>query len=170
LHYRIKKNILSNPVLNRKLKIGFTCGDTNGIGTELIIKSLSDNRILEFCTPIVFASNKLINFYRKTLPDLPFNYSSLKDFNSVNHKQINIYNCWQEEIAVEPGELNKTGGDYAVKSLLSATEALKNGSIDAIVTSPIHKNNVHGDEFPFTGHTPFFKAYFEATVVKWQIR
>ena len=152
---------MSNPILERKPVIGFTCGDTNGIGAELIIKSLSDNRILDFCTPIVFASNRLINFYRKGIPELPFAFNSLKEFDKINTKQVNIYNCWEEEIIVIPGELNETGGKYAIKSLLAATNALKDGIVDAIVTAPIHKKNVYNDDFPFTGHTPFFKAFFE---------
>lgn len=153
---------MSNPILDRKPVIGFTCGDTNGIGAELIIKSLSDNRILDFCTPIIFASNKLINFYRKGIPDTPFSFNNLKDFDKINTRQVNIFNCWEEETVVEPGELNESGGKYAVKSLLSATNALRDGIIDAIVTAPIHKKNVYSEEFPFTGHTPFFKAFFEA--------
>lgn len=141
--------------------IGFSSGDINGIGPELIIKTLSDNRILEFFTPVIFASNKVINFYRKSIPDINFNFSSLKDFNKINPKQINIYNCWEEEIVINPGELNDTGGRYAVKSLMAATEALKNNQIDALVTAPIHKKNVHTIDFPYTGHTPFFKDYFQ---------
>lgn len=145
--------------------IGFSCGDTNGIGPEIIIKALADVRILEFCTPVIFGSNKLINFYRKTIPDLNFSFNSLKEPDKVNHKQVNIFNCWEEEIAIIPGELNETGGKYAIKSLLSATNALKEGLIDALVTAPIHKKNVHSGEFPFTGHTPFFKAFLEASDV-----
>lgn len=141
--------------------IGFSSGDLNGIGIELIIKTLSDNRILELFTPIIFASNKVINFYRKSLPDHNFNFTSLKDFNKLNTKQVNIYNCWEEEVAINPGELNETGGKYAIKSLKAATNALKDGIIDALVTAPIHKKNVHSSEFPYTGHTPFFKDFFE---------
>ena len=141
--------------------IGFSCGDVNGIGPELIIKSLSDNRMLDFFTPVVFASNKVINFYRKILSDINFNFTSIKDFSKINPKQINIFNCWEEEIAIAPGELNETGGKYAIKSLKTATQALKDGNVDAIVTPPIHKKNVHNSEFPYTGHTPFFKDFFE---------
>ena len=153
---------MSSPILDKKPIIGFTCGDTNGIGTELIIKTLSDNRILDICTPIVFASNRLINFYRKSMPEISFAFSNLKDFTKINSKQVNIFNCWEEETAVEPGELTETGGKYAVKSLLSASNALRDGIIDALITAPIHKKNVYSDEFPFTGHTPFLKAFFEA--------
>jgi 4-hydroxythreonine-4-phosphate dehydrogenase len=153
---------LSNPIIDKKPVIGFSCGDINGIGTELIIKSLSDNRILEFCTPVVFASNKLINFYRKSLPEINFTFSSIKDFYKINPKQVNIFNCWEDEVAVNPGELNETGGIYAVKSLLAATQALKEGKINALITAPIHKKNVHSAEFPYTGHTPFLKDFLEA--------
>ena len=150
-------------IINTEIKpvIGFSSGDINGIGPELIIKTLSDNRILEFFTPVIFASNKVINFYRKSIPEINFNFTTLKDFNKINPKQVNIYNCWDEEAVISPGELNETGGQYAVKSLMAATEALKNGQINALVTAPIHKKNVHTSDFPYTGHTPFFKDYFQ---------
>src|SRR5438270_2843836 len=135
--------------------IGITCGDINGIGTELIIKTFSDHRILELCTPVIFASNKLINFYRKSVPDLHFNYQIIKEFSKVNPKQINIFNCWEEDIVINPGQLSETGGKYAVKSLLAAADALKQGHIKGLVTAPIHKKNVLSPEFNFTGHTPF---------------
>jgi 4-hydroxythreonine-4-phosphate dehydrogenase len=142
--------------------IGFTCGDLNGIGIELIIRSLHDNRILEICTPIVFVSNKSINFYRKSLTDINFSYSSCKDFQRINPKQVNIFNCWEEEVQITPGELNETGGKYALISLTRATQALKNADIDALVTAPIHKKNIYSDSFKFNGHTPYLKHFFEA--------
>lgn len=141
--------------------IGFSSGDINSIGPELIIKTLSDSRMLEFFTPVVFASNKVINFYRKSFPEINFNFTSIKDLSKINPKQVNIYNCWEEEIAINPGELNETGGKYAIKSLKAATQALKDGNIDALVTAPIHKKNVHSNEFDYTGHTPYFKDFFE---------
>ena len=153
---------MSNTNPDKKPVIGFSCGDINGIGTELIIKSLSDSRILDFCVPVVFASNKVINFYRKSIPEINFSFSSIKDFYKINPKQVNIFNCWEEEIAINPGDLNETGGKYAVKSLLAATQALKEGKINALVTAPIHKKNVHGSDFDYTGHTPFLKDFFEA--------
>jgi len=140
--------------------IGITCGDVNGIGTELIIKTLSDNRILEFCTPVFFGSNKLINFYRKSVPDLNFNWQNIKELNRVNPKQVNIVNCWEEDIVIQPGQLNETGGKYAIRSLLAAISALKKNEIHGLVTAPIHKKNVQSAEFNFTGHTPFLKNYF----------
>lgn len=137
--------------------IGITCGDINGIGPELIIKTFADHRILEHCTPVIFASNKLINFYRKSVPEANFNYQSIKDFSKINIKQINIYNCWEEEVVINPGQLTDTGGKYAVQSLTAAAEALKQGHIDGLITAPIHKKNVQSADFNYTGHTPFLK-------------
>ena len=145
--------------------IGVTCGDVNGIGIELIIKTFADHRILEQCTPVIFASNKLINFYKKAVPEVHFNYQSIKDFTKVNHKQINIFNCWEEDIVITPGQMNEIGGRYAVRSLLAAAAALKEGHIQGIVTAPIHKKNVQSNEFNFTGHTPFFKEVAKANDV-----
>ena len=93
----------------QKPVIGFSCGDLNGIGIELILKTLGDHRLLDFFTPVVFASNKSINFYRKSLPEINFNYASGRDFSRLNPKQVNIYNCCEEEVAITPGQLNDTG-------------------------------------------------------------
>ena len=146
----------------KKPVIGFTCGDVNGIGLELIIKTLSDNRFLEFCIPVVFASNKVINFYRKTIPETNFSYTNIKDFTKLNPKQTNILNCWEEDVVITPGELTDIGGKYATISLEMAAKALKDGDIDALITAPLHKKNVYNEAFPFTGHTPFLKTYFGA--------
>jgi 4-hydroxythreonine-4-phosphate dehydrogenase len=140
--------------------IGISVGDLNGIGTELIIKVFSDHRILELCTPLIFASNKLINFYRKSIPEINFSYQSTRDFTRIAHKQVNIYNCWEEEIAIVPGQLTDIGGNYAVKSLVAAVEALKDKKIQGLVTAPIHKKNTQSPSFNFTGHTPYLKHAF----------
>lgn len=104
--------------------IGISCGDLNGIGIELIIKTISDHRLLELCTPLVFASNKAINFYRKSVSDNNFNYQSIKDLNKINPKQVNVFNCWEEDVAIQPGQITDLGGKYAVKSLIAAVKAL----------------------------------------------
>lgn len=138
--------------------IGISCGDLNGIGPEIIIKTLSDNRILEHCTPVIFASGKLLNFYRKTIPDLQFNYQIITNFSKLNPKQIHVLQCWEEEVVITPGQMNETGGRYAVRSLQAAVHALQQGHLQGLITAPIHKNNVQSAEFSYTGHTPFLKA------------
>ena len=151
-----------NTVADKKPIIGFTCGDINGIGIEIIIKTLGDARILDFCTPVIFGNNKVINFYRKSLPDINLSTSIAKDSSRVNYKQVNVYNCWEEDVAITPGILNDLGGKYAAMSLGIAAEALKAGKIDGLVTAPIHKKNIQSATFNFTGHTPFLKNLFGA--------
>ncbi|MBS1778168.1 MAG: 4-hydroxythreonine-4-phosphate dehydrogenase PdxA [Bacteroidetes bacterium] len=142
--------------------IGITTGDLNGIGPELIIKTFSDNRILDLCIPVIFASNKVLNFYRKLVADAPFNFSSTKDLSNLHPKQVNVFTCWDEEVPIQPGNLTEHGGKYAVRSLMVATQCLKDGQLDAIVTAPIHKANTQSADFPYTGHTPFLKEKFGA--------
>lgn len=147
---------------NNKPVIGITIGDLNGIGPEVIIKTFSDNRMLELCTPVIFSSNKVINYYRRAIEGQHFNFNSTKDLNQLNHKQPNVFNCWDEEVPIQPGTLNEQSGKYAVRSLMVAGQCLKDGQLDAIVTAPIHKANTQIPDFPYTGHTPFFKEKFGA--------
>lgn len=142
--------------------IGITCGDVNGIGPEIIIKTLSDSRILDICTPVIFANNKVLNFYRKTLPETNIAYNIAKDASRINTKQVNVYNCWEEDVHITPGIMNEVGGKYAYISLTTAGEALKAQQIDALVTAPLHKSNIQSDIFKHTGHTPYLKELFGA--------
>lgn len=152
---------MSNTHINKPV-IGITVGDINSIGTELVIKTFSDNRMLEFCTPVIFASNKTINFYRKLMNESTFNYQSLKEFARLNHKQVNVYNCWEEEVQITPGALNEIGGKYAARSLAAAIQCLKDGYIQGLVTAPIHKKNIQSANFDYTGHTPYLRDAFSA--------
>ncbi len=147
---------------DNKPVIGISCGDINGIGIEIILKTLVDNRILDLCTPVIFANNKVINFYRKSLSDININFTSVKDLGRINPKQINLFNCWEEEVNINPGILNEIGGKYAVKSLTTAAQALKENKIDGLVTAPLHKSNTQSENFKFTGHTPYLKSLFGA--------
>lgn len=142
--------------------IGITIGDLNGIGPEVVIKTLSDNRILDLCTPVVFCSNKVINYYRKALTDVSFSFNSTKDLKKLHPKQVNVFNCWDEEVPIQPGALTEHGGKYAVRSLNVAMQCLKDNELDGLVTAPIHKANTQMPDFPYTGHTPFLKDKFGA--------
>lgn len=142
--------------------IGITTGDLNGIGIECLLKVFADQRMLDFCIPVIFGSNKVINFYRKSLPESNLSFSIIKDFSRLNPKQVNVFTVWEDEISLTPGSLTDEGGKYAVQSLTAAAQALKNNDVQALITMPIHKKNVQSDLFPYTGHTPFLKQYFEA--------
>jgi 4-hydroxythreonine-4-phosphate dehydrogenase len=142
--------------------VGISVGDLNGIGIELIIKTFTDNRIMDFCTPVVFASTKALNFYRKLSPEVNVNYTSIRDISKALPKQLNVYTTWDEDVEIRPGEMNETGGKYGVLSLKAAVAALKEKSLDALITAPLHKYTMQSSEFSFTGHTPFLKEEFEA--------
>jgi len=140
--------------------IGISCGDLNGIGIEIIVKTFSDARLLDHCTPVIFASGKAINFYRKSLAETSFNFQQIKDFTRIAPRQISLYNCWEDEVAITPGQLSDVAGKYAILSLQTAVAALKQKQIDGLVTAPIHKKNIQSADFNYTGHTPYLKNMF----------
>ena len=146
---------------NKKPVIGLTTGDLNGIGLELIIKAFSNKSLFDYCTPVLFASNKVLSFYTKSLNE-NFKYTSVKEWDKLNPKALNVYTCWQEEVKVEPGKLTPEGGKYAVRSLEVAVQCLKDGQIDGLLTAPIHKKNVQGPNFSHSGHTPYLIEQFGA--------
>ncbi|GCD77499.1 4-hydroxythreonine-4-phosphate dehydrogenase [Thermaurantimonas aggregans] len=140
--------------------IGITCGDLNGIGLEVIIKTMLDNRVTEICTPVLFASSKVVSYHRKALNILDFSFNIINDLSQINHKRPNLINAWKEEVTLEFGKADPNVGKFAVKSLMAAVQALKAGAIDAVVTAPINKHVTQSDEFRFPGHTEFFEHHF----------
>lgn len=137
-----------------KIKLGISIGDLNGIGSEIIIKTFEDTRMLEFCTPVIFASIKTMSFFKK-------HFNSAINFHGINHTdqivegKVNVLNVWKENVTINFGEENTKIGEYSVKSLEKATEALKNEAIDVLVTAPIHKHNIQSESFKFPGHTNY---------------
>ncbi|PSR53743.1 4-hydroxythreonine-4-phosphate dehydrogenase PdxA [Adhaeribacter arboris] len=145
-----------------KLKIGITLGDYNGIGPEVIIKTLADTRILSFCTPIIYGSGNLINKTRKLLHIENFSFQQIRQMAEYDHKRINVLNCWEEEHELNLGTPTPQSGKAALQSIQTASADLKAGLIDGIVTAPIDKDNIQSEEFKFPGHTEYFTSYFEA--------
>jgi 4-hydroxythreonine-4-phosphate dehydrogenase len=149
--------------LNDKPRIGITLGDINGIGPEVVIKALGDTRLLNLITPVIYGSSRAISFYRKHFNLEEFNYSQVKTKGQILAKSVNIVNCWEEVIEINPGQPSKETGRAALLSLKKAVEELKEGFLDAIVTAPIDKNTIHGSDFPFKGHTEYLTQEFNAT-------
>lgn len=145
-----------------KPMIGITTGDINGIGIELILKSFAEHKILDYCTPVVFASNKVINFYKNVTGENTTQYSGTKDLKQLQPKGVNVFTCWDEEVPINPGEITDIGGKYGIRSLMVATQCLKDGQLEGIVTNPIHKKNSQTPDFNYSGHTPFLKDKFGA--------
>ncbi|MBT9187067.1 4-hydroxythreonine-4-phosphate dehydrogenase PdxA [Zobellia russellii] len=143
-----------------KIKLGISIGDLNGIGCEVVLKTFEDARMLDFCTPVIFASNKTISFQKKEL-GLNINYHGITDASKAVDGKINVVNVWKEVPKIKFGEATEEGGKYAIKSLRAAVDALKNDAIDALVTAPINKNNIQADDFKFPGHTDFLAQELE---------
>jgi len=141
--------------------LGISMGDFNGIGPEIILKTFQDARLFKFCTPVVYGSARVFNFYKKHYNVEEFHYQLIKDLGEKHLKRINVINCWEEETLVEPGKETQQAGRCAYLSLKRATEDLKAGTIDALVTAPINKNNMQSDEFRFMGHTDFLAHEFQ---------
>ncbi|MBK5277630.1 MAG: 4-hydroxythreonine-4-phosphate dehydrogenase PdxA [Bacteroidia bacterium] len=146
-----------------KPRVGITLGDINGIGPEVVIKALADNRILSMITPVVYGSTRVLSFYRKLMELEEFNYSQVKSKGQFFAKSINVVNCWEDVIAINPGQPSKEAGKAALLSLTKVVEEVKEGLIDGFVTGPIDKNTIYGEDFPFRGHTEYLTKIFDAT-------
>lgn len=143
--------------MNEKLKIGISVGDINGIGLEVIIKTLSNNAILNYCTPIVYGNSKVASFYRKACGINEFSFNIIPSADQANPKRANMINCWEEDVKIEPGLANETGGKYALISLEKAMDDLLAGHIDALITAPINKHNIQSEHFNYPGHTEYIQ-------------
>lgn len=152
-------------MIDRKLKIGITHGDINGINYEILIKALSDQRICELCTPIVYGSNKVAGIIKKDLTDFQnFSFNVINSVNEASKTRPNIINCFDDNgVKVELGKSTALAGQYAVASLNAAMKDLSEGNLDAVVTCPINKSNVQSDQFDFVGHTEYFASNFGGT-------
>ncbi|UII32512.1 4-hydroxythreonine-4-phosphate dehydrogenase PdxA [Fulvivirga ulvae] len=152
----------SNSKQEDKPVIGITIGDINGIGPEVTIKALRDNRILNFITPVIYGSSKTLSYYRKALRMDDFNYSHVKESGQFHFRKVNVVNCWTEMVEINTGVVTPEAGKASFQALKKATEDLKSGLIDAVVTAPINKNNIQSDDFKFAGHTEYFTQHFDA--------
>ena len=145
---------------SENIVVGISIGDLNGIGGEIILKTFEDSRMLEFCTPVIFASSKVMNFL-KTHFNSEINFNSINNLNQLVFGKVNVFNCWNEPVAIEFGKEDVKIGEYAIKSLQAATKALKENHIDALVTAPINKHNIQSEAFKFPGHTDYLAQELE---------
>jgi len=144
--------------MSDKIKLGISIGDINGIGLEVILKTLSDDRILNYFTPIVYGHTRVASFHRKMLSLSDISFNVISSPGQANPKRLNMVNCWDEEVKIEPGTANETGGRYALISLEHAMDDLLAKTIDALVTAPINKHNIQNDRFNFPGHTEYIQS------------
>ncbi|MCF6348563.1 MAG: 4-hydroxythreonine-4-phosphate dehydrogenase PdxA [Flavobacteriaceae bacterium] len=143
-----------------KIKVGISVGDINGVGIEIILRTFEDARMLEICTPILFASNKTIAIHKKEL-NINTQIQGIENVTKAINSKVNLVNVWNENVAIDFGKETKEGGKYAFLSLQAAVKALKSNEIDLLVTAPINKHNIQSDDFNFKGHTEFLEANLE---------
>jgi len=140
---------------DNKIVVGISQGDINGIGLEVILKTLMEPGITEVFTPLLFSSQKTVSYYRKLLGLEEFSFNPIREFSQINTKKVNVFVCYEEEVSVDIGKSTSAGGKYAFLSLEKATQALIDGHIQALVTAPINKSNIQSENFKFIGHTEY---------------
>ena len=143
-----------------KIVVGISIGDLNGIGSEIVLKTLQDPRILDFFTPVIFASLEIMNFFKKHY-HIDCNLFGIDKLEAIQEKKINVFNCWKEPVTINFGTESPKIGSYAIKALNASVAALKNNKIDVLVTAPINKSNIQSEDFNFPGHTDFLNKELE---------
>lgn len=149
--------------------VGISIGDLNGIGSEVILKTFEDSRMLEFCTPVIFANVKTLSFVKKTF-ELTSIVHGIDRLDQIVHGKINVLNVWQENVAIQFGVNDERIGQYAIQSFVAATKALKDLQVDVLVTAPINKYNIQADDFKFPGHTDYLNQELEGDALMFMVQ
>ena len=144
--------------------VGISIGDLNGIGSEVVLKTFEDNRMLELCTPVIFANVKTLSFLKKSFESTTVLHG-IDNLSQILTGKINVLNVWRENLNLEYGVNDPVVGEFAIKSFVAATNALKDGSIDVLVTAPINKYNIQSEDFKFPGHTDYLNQELEGNAL-----
>jgi 4-hydroxythreonine-4-phosphate dehydrogenase len=144
--------------------VGISIGDLNGIGSEVVLKTFEDSRMLELCTPVIFANVKIMSFVKKSFESTSMLHG-IDKLDQIVVGKINVFNLWKEGVDLNPGTNDEKIGQYAIKSFVAATKALKEGVIDVLVTAPINKYNIQSETFKFPGHTDYLDQELEGNAL-----
>ena len=147
--------------MKKKLRIGITIGDLNGVGLEVVLKALSNPIILDHFIPVIYGSGKVVSYHKNVLPNAHLQFDNLRSAERLSHDKINVVNCWQESLNLNLGQSDSSLGKYPIISLAQAVHDHKQGLIDCIVTAPVDKNNLRSAGFEYPGHTEYFGAEYE---------
>jgi 4-hydroxythreonine-4-phosphate dehydrogenase len=151
-----------------KIKVGISIGDLNGIGGEIILKTFEDERLLDFCTPVIYGSVKTFSFLKKHF-NSNVKFNGVFDVKKAINGKVNVLNVWKENVNIEFGKEDSKIGAYAIKSFQAATKDLKKGLINILVTAPINKHNIQSDKFKFPGHTDYLSQELEGESLMFMI-
>jgi len=145
----------------KKIKIGLTSGDINGISAELIIKTFSDKRIFNHCTPVLYSSPNILAYYKKVLSLEQLNFQTTVDAEKLKDKALNVIRVWSEDVNITMGKHDKGLDRFALKSIENAVTDLKDKKLDALVTLPVSKSVFQLTDEKFSGHTEFLNTRLE---------
>jgi len=149
--------------------VGISIGDLNGIGSEVVLKTFEDSRMLEFCTPVIFANVKIISAIKKTFESIaPIH--GIDTMEQIVIGKINVLNVWKEHLELNYGTNDEALGKYAIKSFVSATKALKEGKVDVLVTAPINKYNIQSEDFKLPGHTDYLNQELTGNALMFMVQ
>ncbi len=148
--------------MSEKIKIGITCGDINGVGMDIILRTFSHEEYGKQFIPILYASASAVKFYKNLLGlnEEPV-YKLIKHTSECDDKKLNLKVCFEGEMAITPGEASSAGGEFALSALQMAMADVKDGQIHALCTAPIDKHSIKSPNFPFNGHTGYLASEFE---------
>jgi 4-hydroxythreonine-4-phosphate dehydrogenase len=149
--------------------VGISIGDLNGIGSEVVLKTFEDSRMLEFCTPVIFANVKIISAIKKTFESTAAIHG-IDTLEQIVIGKINVLNVWKEHLELNYGTNDDSLGKYAIKSFVAATKALKEGKVDVLVTAPINKYNIQSDDFKFPGHTDYLNQELSGNALMFMVQ
>ena len=149
--------------------VGISIGDLNGIGSEVVLKTFEDSRMLEFCTPVIFANVKIISAIKKTFESTAAIHG-IDTLEQIVIGKINVFNVWRDHLELNYGTNDDALGKYAIKSFVSATKALKEGKVDVLVTAPINKYNIQSDDFKFPGHTDYLNQELNGDALMFMVQ
>ncbi len=138
-----------------KPKLAITIGDYNGIGPELIVKTLADHRLAELFTPVIYGSSRVLNYYRKLLDQPHFTFYRTQQVADIKPKTVNVVGTHAEELVITPGNSSAQAAKHAWHSLQAAARDLQAGLVDGLVTAPVNKKSMHSEQTPFVGHTQY---------------
>ena len=149
--------------------VGISIGDLNGIGSEVVLKTFSDPRMLELCTPVIFANVKVMSFVKKALTmETPLN--GIDKIDQIIIGKVNVLSIWNEGVEINFGANDPHIGEYAIKSFEAATKALKENQVDVLITAPINKYNIQSEAFKFPGHTDYLDSELEGNALMLMIQ
>ena len=158
--------------MNKKAEniiVGISIGDLNGIGSEVILKTFEDSRMLEMCTPVIFANAKILSFVKKSFTST-VQFHGVDKLEQVLPGKVNVFNLWKEGVDINFGKNDEKIGEYAIKSFVAATKALKEGLVDVLVTAPINKYNIQSEDFKFPGHTDYLDKELEGNALMMMVQ